>query len=676
MDLYFPPQFSYYQPYIALPSLKAFIERKGFQCHIHDLNIESFHYIINRRFIDGCLKNIKKQISNFEKKASLNSKQLIYYEQLIQARLIYPLVFENIDSAISFFKDEEQIVNFDKYQIFERVIDNAFKIVSAAYYPTLISLSDFSMEYSYESSIEIEAAIADTKQNPFIDFFKFYFEKRDVVESSNLIGISITATSQIIPAFTLAKLFRRKYPEKQIVLGGVISNHLEKKLTESHTLNKYFDYLINGEGETALLGLLEYLGNQSQIEKVPNLFFKKNNEWLYNNNISVEKVQELPIPNYDGFPLDAYLAPQPILSVEPGRGCYYRKCTFCNQHSIHKGHFNIRNIDSILDQIRVLKNKYKSNHFNLSNEGIPVRHLKKLALKLIEEEINIYWYAGARLSDKLDLETCQTLYRSGCRKLLFGLESGNQRILDLMKKNVNIEDVPEIFRNCKNAGINIVTYLMIGFPTEEESEMDDTTNFIIKNIPNVLPNGFVFYISVFQAMIDSPILNLLSQYGYKTKENPQNDLTYIFPHEKNGCSSKYSRAFLEKKSAEMKEQIYNELPPQTVPQNISHFMFYGRPKTLKEPTRKNRAYLNDENKIQISKYVSFAEAKGICSAGEKLVYSLLSNKYFIVNDEALKIMKYLEKPRTRAEIIHKFEETSSLNEYLNFAIDNQICFIR
>ena len=245
MILFFPPHFSFYQPYIALPSLKAFLNKHNIQSDIVDLNIDSFHYFLSKSFLYKCNKKIESILNKYNKKSKLTKEEYIHYEQLVMASLYYPIVFSKIENAINFFHSKtEFFLNFHLYKYNEKVIRNAFVIISTAYYPTIISLSDFSMVYSTDKSSEIFSAIEDVNTNPYIEYFKNYLNRNTITEDIKLIGLSITAMSQLIPGITFAKILKDIHPSIKIVLGGVIINHLSPKIKKIPELFTLFDFIL------------------------------------------------------------------------------------------------------------------------------------------------------------------------------------------------------------------------------------------------------------------------------------------------------------------------------------------------------------------------------------------------------------------------------------------------
>ena len=221
---------------------------------------------------------------------------------LRRALVAVPLVVQNIGEAVDFFRRVDGFLDFEQYALNEQIIKQAFNIISAVYYPTSVSLVDFVMQYSPEASGDIFAAVEDKTQNPYLPFLQAYVAEGLKSEAPDLVGISLTALSQVIPGLTLAHLIRKTMPNTKIVIGGVIPNHLADKIKKLPQLFTLFDYLIRYEGETPLLRLCQSLKGQLPIEQVPNLLYLEKSQVKDTGLVSFENVNELPTPDYSGLP--------------------------------------------------------------------------------------------------------------------------------------------------------------------------------------------------------------------------------------------------------------------------------------------------------------------------------------------------------------------------------------
>ena len=663
VKLFFPPHFSFFQPYIALPSLAAFLRQHNFSVSIIDMNIASFHWFLRQEYLSGLLENLKGRKSKFEENVVLSDTDIDHYNAVVRAILAGDTAICQIEEALEFFRISETFCDLKEYVFFERVVQDCFRVIAAAYYPTYISLIDFEMQYSLQSSRQIFDAIDDRTQNPYIQFFEEYLPNKISKQVPGLVGISLTSASQVIPAFTLAKTLKAKKRNIQIVIGGVMANHLAEKVAVLPQLFTLFDYLIKGEGETPLFKLCQSLAGQLSLTSVPNLIYYAGGVIRENGNETLEDVGSLPTPDYSDLPLEQYLAPVPILSIEPARGCYWRKCTFCNQYNIHNNSFRKRSVGLVIADIAALKKKHRTACFNISNEGVPETHLRKMAEAIVEQGLQIQWYAGAQLKG-LSRQTCRFLRQAGCRKLIFGLESGSQRVLDLMRKGTNLEKVPTIIQNCTDAGIDVHLYLMVGFPTETLKEIEATRDYVLSLLPFLRRDGFTFYISTFQAMIQAPILEQLGDMGYSIEpKGGAYDLEYVFDwayHSNRNLG--YSKEQLSEIAEQCANRIYSQLPSQTVPEEMTHYMCFVSQETQNIKYHKEKPTnieLNRDTLITKSEMISMQNVKFIGGSNRHdlkqgtIIYNLRTGKHFLLNCPAARLIDNMQQATRLSVLLEK-----------------------
>lgn len=526
--LLFPPHFSVFQPYPSLPVLTAFLRRAGVRCMQDDLNIKAFHYFTSREFFDYALGRAKailaEQSFRLDSKA-YKTRQLQYLSKIVKS---LPDLRKRIISALSYFKTNDHKFVYEEYLRNYKTFSSLFGLVSLMYYPTFLSVGEFRTIYSPESSGDILKASSDEKMNPFIRFFNQYVTQNLKNKPLKIIGISIIGLTQMIPALTLCRILKRELPETKIVIGGVIPSQLSAEIAQNRNLFKdFFDYVICGEGEGPLFMLYQALTEGKPIEKIPNLMFVENDSVRKNNWSYYAEVENLPTPDYNGLPIDLYLTPVPVLCIETGRGCYWRKCRFCNQFFVHGKTFRPKTPTKVFSELRALAEEYNTKLFAFVNEGFPLRHMESVSREIIRDHLDIRWYASARMDDEwTDITMCNTLRKSGCCRIFFGMESGSQKVLNAMQKGIKAKSMSEIFRNCKLAGIDVFVYLMLGYPTETDDDRKKTVEMVLNNAEYI--DGF--YISDFTAMISSPFMKESKEIGYELVPKPELDMQYLFQH--------------------------------------------------------------------------------------------------------------------------------------------------
>jgi len=171
------------------------------------------------------------------------------------------------------------------------------------------------------------------------------------------------------------------------------------------------------------------------------------------------------------------------------RGCFGR-CAYCTQF---KGALRWRTPDNIMEEIQILKEKYGINRIGFCDDNIVInkRWLGDLCEKLKEDKIK--WHCMAR-ADKVNYSTCKMMVESGCMGIDFGIESGSQKILNVIKKQTTVEKQERGIREAYEAGIKVRAQFMVGLPQETEEDHQKNLEFIIKNNDYVAKWGIHIFI--------------------------------------------------------------------------------------------------------------------------------------------------------------------------------------
>ncbi|HCG73101.1 MAG TPA: B12-binding domain-containing radical SAM protein, partial [Nitrospina sp.] len=221
------------------------------------------------------------------------------------------------------------------------------------------------------------------------------------------------------------------------------------------------------------------------------------------------------------MPWEKYFSPVKLVPYLGTRGCYWGKCTFCDHGAGYIDQFRAKHAEQIVDELEYLKNKLNTKHFMFTDESFPPALFLKLPPMMVERELDIYWTTLIRFeSQLLEPETWDMAHKAGCRSLYYGLESANERIIKLVKKDTDIEAAKINLEQAKRVGIWSHVMCFYGFPSETEAEAEDTRNFLIENqhrIPSVEMYFFVLY-------KNAPVMFAKDEYKIDVKVNPEHDL--------------------------------------------------------------------------------------------------------------------------------------------------------
>ena len=147
----------------------------------------------------------------------------------------------------------------------------------------------------------------------------------------NYIGISINSSSQIIPGLTLANMLKNK-TGAHINIGGNFFGRVKEAIVKNPEFFDLFcDTILTEEGERPVVELARYINNEIKIDDVSNLIYKKGDDVIINEIKTPMKLDEMSIVSLDGYDFSKYFAPEIILPFQSSRGCYWGKCSFCDQ---------------------------------------------------------------------------------------------------------------------------------------------------------------------------------------------------------------------------------------------------------------------------------------------------------------------------------------------------------
>ncbi len=529
--LVFPSSWHPSQPYLSLPALKGFLHQHGITDVVQrDLAIELLDHLCSWENTRPLYDRILKDLHQLGSKPFLTDIEKEKFEKLREAEEIIPALKDQIDGAKTILRTEE-FYQVDRYMEALKIIDVWLDNILASYYPSQLTVIGSQLRFSPYSTQEILDSFKHPEENFFYDLYKQHYVPDILKEDIDILGISITSVEQIIPGLTLAHLIKEARPEIHITVGGSVFTKLVDVLEKGSPLFDFVDSFIVHEGETPLLRLVEHLRGDGDLSQVPNLVYKHNGGVKVNRPFAKEELNALPTPDFDGIPFDLYLTPERVLPIMGSRGCYWEKCAFCSIPFDHMD-FHVRYAETVVQDFKNLKEKYGCNYFFFTDEALPINFLKTFSEKLIEQEVDVQWTGELKFEKSLLRDNrMETLYKSGCRKLIFGMESYNQRVLDSMKKGCPKEVIDKTVEECIRIGIAMHFYILVGFPTETRDEVMDSVNFVMDNQHILDSPGFSCIASQFDLEKGTPLAKDPGQWGVYDLSNPPNhDLSLGFSY--------------------------------------------------------------------------------------------------------------------------------------------------
>ncbi len=266
----------------------------------------------------------------------------------------------------------------------------------------------------------------------------------DGIEEAEFYGIGFTS-SQREEVKKIVNYLRQHAPSSKIVGGGI-----DCTVASSVTAG-LFDFIVQGEGEIALTNLFK-AGKRAKAK-----YWKA----------ELADLSDFPVPAYEM--LEGY----DQIVVQTWRGCPFN-CAFCAQRAMWKG--KVRYFP--LSYVRALAKNLAGKRVALIDEiaTLQPNRLKKIARVFSKSQIS--WWCETRADMTISLQYMQMLKDYGCTEVALGIESGSQRILDAMNKKIKLEDIYRGIEHVKEAGMQLRTYIIRGFPGETEDDWERTLNFL------------------------------------------------------------------------------------------------------------------------------------------------------------------------------------------------------
>lgn len=523
--LIFPPDWYPSEPYLSLPSLTAVLRQAGHTVIQKDVNLEMWDWYFSEDFLKKVQRRVPQQLDRLRKLSKM--RDLTPEEMDLQLALC-GVTRQRIDELIKKAEQAKGIVRGEAFYDIDRlewaiqVFREITAVISLVYFPARICMPPMETDLSYKvyASAEVMDAVSDTQVNVYRDVFDHLVKPAIQAERPDVIGISIVLQQQIFSTMTFCALIKQQFPHIHVTIGGNTVTRLRDVLPQS-PLFQYFDSAVVYEGETAFLQLVSAVSAKRSLADVPNTIYRDETGVHASATSYAEDMAALPPPDFDGLPLDTYFVPTRILPYLATRGCYWGRCEFCDHGEGYTAGYRSKKIQDVLDEIRHLRDKYRTRHFHFTDESYPPALFRKLARGLVDGKMDIFWTTHMRFEKSLlDEGVWRDAKESGCRYLHFGYESGVERVLKLMDKATTTEVMTKHLKLTAEAGIWNHCMGFFGFPGETKEEAWQSVQFLEQNKDYVHSLGF----GTFDLGRHNPVAKHPEKWGVTAYKNPDWDL--------------------------------------------------------------------------------------------------------------------------------------------------------
>jgi anaerobic magnesium-protoporphyrin IX monomethyl ester cyclase len=525
--LLFPPPGDPTRPCLTLPALTAYLRQAQVGPVVQrDLALEAYLYLFDPTWLQAAAASLSERMAELDRTSALSGGESSEYVALAKALLIEPYVRGEIANALRTLRDWDRFFDAAQYLRATQVFRRAHEIVSARYYPARFSFLEY---FDYQPlgvtprcSAEIEAAVADLRRDPFLEFFRCRVAPGVAADAPDLIGISVTFPAQLVPALSLARVLKAASPRSHICLGGAMVTYFSERPSRLSTLLRYADSLVLSHGEQPLLEIARRIERRQDLAGIPGVVCRGGSNPTAGPQLCAN-LNDLPTPDYEGMPLAGYLAPTPVLSIAATRGCYWGKCAFCTRLD----EYEQRHTELVLADIERLRDRHGAKGLAFVGDVMPPKLMFAIAEAAAKWPEPPIWFCDARFEPYFTAERCQQLYAGGCRGITIGLESGSERVLRHMKKGTNPRQAGEILAKLAAAGIAVRVASFIGFPTETSEEARETVDFIRRNRPHI----YTATCGRFVLEERSPCFREPAAYGITgIEQNEEDDFALTFPY--------------------------------------------------------------------------------------------------------------------------------------------------
>lgn len=266
----------------------------------------------------------------------------------------------------------------------------------------------------------------------------------------------------------------------KIVMGGPdVTYNAENYL--SHGV----DFLVVGEGEETFVDFVKQFETQQKYENVAGLYYLSDDGKVVRNEPRqlMKEVDQLPPPNRKRIDLEAYLSTwkkhheKSTLNISTQRGCPY-SCRWCSK-AVYGQSYRRRSPKLVVDEIEELIANYAPDALWFVDDVFTVNQkwIDAFVIEMQNRNVSIPFECITR-AEHLDEDILKKLKSVGCFRIWIGAESGSQKILDLMDRKVEISQVKKMINLCRKYDIETGTFIMIGYPTETEKDIEDTIEYL------------------------------------------------------------------------------------------------------------------------------------------------------------------------------------------------------
>lgn len=256
------------------------------------------------------------------------------------------------------------------------------------------------------------------------------------------------------------------------------------------------DYVVFNEPDFIIKELIERISSNGDVDNIPGIGFKNNGTYIKNDfaplisNLDFIPFSDWSMLEYKGEYFNPIIERYPYVTDLTTRGCH-GKCTFCMSPKFYGSKVRGRSAQNVIEGFR----RHKANGIKeiyLRDEMFTAFKGRNVEIfeAMIKEDMDFTWICSSRV-DAVDKDMLALMKRSGCHTIKFGVESGNQEILNRVKKDIDLDDVRKTFHLCSTLKIKTHAHFMVGMPGENKDTLKQTIRFAKEINPTTATFGMM-----------------------------------------------------------------------------------------------------------------------------------------------------------------------------------------
>lgn len=310
-----------------------------------------------------------------------------------------------------------------------------------------------------------------------------YLEKiKTCAKDAICFGVTVLTGKPLKSAIEATKLIKEYYPEIPVIWGGWHTSLFPKQTLIDQP---GIDVTVQGQGENTFVELIDAIAMGQSFEKIKGICYRSGNDIIQTPPRVMNDMNNFERINYGLVDVEKYFQKKRRRQFDfiSSIGCFFR-CSFCADPFVYQRKFSSYDPIRLADDIEYFYHLYKFTDVNFQDETFFTypEKITQFAKELIKRNITISWACTMRADQgfRMSEEQWETCKKSGLRRLLIGVESGSQEMMDWLEKDIKIDKVLFCANQCKKYNIDAIFPFIVGFPGESDKSVRATVNFIKK----------------------------------------------------------------------------------------------------------------------------------------------------------------------------------------------------